>query len=87
MTSFTDYFLLCSGSNQRQIQAIGDEILLRVKQEGRLPISMEGHENAEWILIDFGDYLVHVFSEKARAYYDLERLWRHAKEVAAPAEE
>ena len=87
MTSFTDYFLLCSGSNQRQIQAIGDEILLRVKQEGRLPISMEGHENAEWILIDFGDYLVHVFSEKARAYYDLERLWRHAKEVAAPPEE
>ena len=86
MTSFTDYFLLCSGSNQRQIQAIGDEILLRVKQEGRLPISMEGHENAEWILIDFGDYLVHVFSEKARAYYDLERLWRHAKEVAPPAE-
>jgi ribosome-associated protein len=52
-----------------------------------LPNSLEGYDNAEWILMDYGDYLVHIFQEKARSYYDLERLWRHSKEVALPAEE
>lgn len=81
ITSFTDYFVICTGANARQIQAISDEIGLRLKEQGELPISLEGYEQAEWILADYGNFLVHVFSPKARAYYDLERLWRNAKDV------
>ena len=84
ITSFADFFVICSGTNQRQIQAIGDEIGLQLKERGEYPLSIEGYENADWILADYGDYLIHVFSEKARAYYDLERLWSHAKAVAVP---
>jgi len=84
ITSFTDYFVICTGSNPRQIQAISEEILLKLKQHGEHALSLEGHDNAEWILVDYGDYLVHVFSEQARAYYDLDRLWRRAKQVDIP---
>jgi len=86
ITSFTDYFVICTGSNPKQIQAIADEIGLTLKEFGELPHSLEGYKQAEWILADYGDFLVHIFSEKARAYYDLERLWRNAKDVAIPAE-
>ncbi len=87
ITSFADYFVLCSGSNQRQIQAIADEVTLQLKrQAGELPMSLEGYEQGEWVLADYGDMLVHVFSAKARAYYDLERLWRNAKPVEIPSE-
>ncbi len=85
VTSFADYFVICSGSNPRQIQAISDEIGREMKSAGELPMSVEGYENAEWVLIDYGDFLVHIFSEKTREYYDLERLWRHAKDVEVPA--
>ncbi|MFB3777015.1 MAG: ribosome silencing factor [Bryobacteraceae bacterium] len=86
VTSFTDYFVICSGSNSRQIQAISDEIGQQLKQQGVLPRSVEGYDNAEWILADYGDFIVHIFSERARAYYDLERLWRQARTVeVAPA--
>jgi ribosome-associated protein len=81
VTSFTDFFVICHGSNQRQIQAIADEVGAQLKQQGQHPQSMEGYSLAEWILMDYGDFIVHVFSEKARAYYDLERLWRAAKTV------
>ena len=84
VTSFADFFVICSGANPRQVQAIGDEIGLQLKERGEYPLSIEGYENADWILADYGDYLIHVFSEKARAYYDLERLWAHAKAVAIP---
>lgn len=84
VTSFTDYFVICSGSNPKQIQAIADDIGLKLKEHGELPQSLEGYNQAEWILADYGDFLVHVFSEKARAYYDLERLWRSAKDVPIP---
>lgn len=84
VTSFTDYFIICTGTNPRQIQAITDEIQLRLKQLGEQAISTEGYEHAEWVLIDYGDYIVHVFSEKAREFYDLERLWRHARRVEIP---
>jgi ribosome-associated protein len=80
-SSFSDTFVLCSGANSRQIQAIADEIELQLKQLGEYPASVEGYKNAAWVLIDYGDYVVHIFSEKARAYYDLERLWRDAKPV------
>ena len=86
ITSFADYFVICTGSNQRQIQAISDEVNLQLKrQAGELPISVEGYEQAEWVLADYGDLLVHIFSPKSREYYDLERLWRSARTVEIPA--
>jgi ribosome-associated protein len=84
VTSFADYFVICTAANSRQVQAISDEVGLKLKQRGELPAGLEGYANAEWILADYGDMLVHIFSDKARAYYDLERLWRHAKDVPVP---
>jgi ribosome-associated protein len=84
VSGFTDWFVICSGANSRQIQAIADEVELQLKRQGRSPMGVEGYEHAEWILADYGDFIVHIFSQAARAYYDLERLWRHAK--PAPAE-
>jgi ribosome-associated protein len=87
ITAFADYFVICTGANSRQVQAIGDEVNLQVKkQSGELPLSVEGYTQAEWLLADYGDLLVHVFSPKARQYYDLERLWRSAKIVEIPPE-
>ncbi len=84
VTSFADFFVICSGSNPKQIQAITEEIGQQLEERGEHPVSVEGFANAEWVLADYGDYLIHVFSTKARAFYDLERLWRHAKVVAIP---
>ena len=81
VTSFADYFIICSGANTRQNQAIADEISTTLKKLGEYANSIEGYENAEWILMDYGDYLIHIFSEKAHLYYDLERLWRDATVV------
>ena len=87
ITTFADYFVICTGSNQRQVQAISDDIGLQLKhQAGELPISVEGYNQAEWVLADYGDLLIHVFSPKSRAYFDLERLWRSAKTVEIPPE-
>lgn len=87
ITSFADYFVICTGANQRQVQAISDEVNLQMKrQASELPISVEGYTQAEWVLADYGDLLVHIFSPKARDYYSLERLWRGAKPVEIPAE-
>jgi len=79
--SFTDYFVICSGTNSRQIQAISDEVELRLKRTGVYLHNIEGYKQAEWILLDYVDFVVHVFSESARKYYDLERLWRSAKKI------
>jgi ribosome-associated protein len=86
IASFTDYFLITSGSNERQVQAISDEIVDKLKKSGSPVIRVEGYKTAEWILLDYGDFVVHVFAEKARAFYDLERLWREARQVELPAE-
>jgi ribosome-associated protein len=86
ITAFADYFVICTGANARNVQAIADEVGLRLKQAGELPFSMEGYTQAEWILADYGDFLVHVFSPKSREYYDLERLWRNARTVEIPPE-
>jgi ribosome-associated protein len=87
ITSFADFFVICTGNNQKQVQAINDEINLQIKRQAReLPNSLEGYNQAEWVLSDYGDLVVHIFSPKARDYYDLERLWRGAKVVSAPAE-
>ena len=79
--------MIATGANQRQIQAISDEVGLQLKQQsGELPFSIEGYNQAEWVLADYGDLLVHIFSPKAREYYSLERLWRSAKTVEIPPE-
>jgi len=86
VTSFTDYFVICTGNNPKQCQAIADEVGAKLKAVGDMPNSVEGYETAEWVLMDFGDFLVHVFSPKSREYYSLDRLWRAAKEMVIPAE-
>jgi ribosome-associated protein len=79
--AFTDYFVLCSGTNPRQIQAICDEVEQRLEKVGQRPTHIEGYRQAEWVLLDYVDFVVHVFSEKARKFYDLERLWKSAKRL------
>jgi ribosome-associated protein len=83
--AFTDYFVLCSGTNPRQIQAISDVVEERLEKAGLRPTHVEGYKLAEWVLLDYVDFVVHVFSEKARKYYALERLWNSAKRLQ-PAE-
>ena len=79
--AFTDYFVICSGTNPRQIQAIADEVELRLKKAGLYPLHVEGYRQAEWVLLDYADFVVHVFADKARRYYELERLWKSAKRL------
>jgi ribosome-associated protein len=79
--AFTDYFLICSGINPRQVQAIADEIEERLEKSGQRVTHKEGYAQAEWVLLDYVDFVVHIFSEKARQYYDLERLWKTAKRL------
>src|SRR5947199_10110999 len=79
--AFTDYFVICSGSNPRQIQAISDEVEEQLSKAGQKPAHVEGYTQAEWVLLDYVDFVVHIFSEKARKYYDLERLWKSAKRL------
>jgi len=86
IASFTDYFMITSGTNERQVQAISDEIVETLKKAGTAAARVEGYKTAEWILLDYGDFVVHVFAEKARAFYDLERLWRESKRVELPRE-
>ena len=79
--AFTDFFVICSGSNPRQIQAISDEVEERLSKRGLEPLHIEGYNQAEWVLLDYVDFVVHVFSDKARHFYDLERLWKSAKRL------
>src|SRR5213083_514015 len=79
--AFTDYFVVCSGTNPRQIQAIAAEVEERLHKAGLRPTHVEGYKQAEWVLLDYVDFVVHVFSEKARKFYDLERLWKTAKRL------
>jgi ribosome-associated protein len=86
IASFTDYFVIVSGANERQVQAISDEVYETLKKAGHPAARVEGYKTAEWILLDFGDFVVHVFEQKARKFYDLERLWRESKRVELPPE-
>jgi ribosome-associated protein len=83
IASFATYFLLCTGDSSRQMQAIADEIEKRLRAQGIRPSHLEGYQNSEWILLDYGDLVVHIFSKTARVYYDLERLWRDGKKLDA----
>lgn len=84
--SFTDYFLLCTSYSRPQSQAIADEVEIKLKGCGRMPAGVEGAGPGEWVLLDYLDFVVHIFQEKARGFYDLERLWRNARRVELPAE-
>jgi ribosome-associated protein len=79
--AFSDYFLLCSGSSTPQMKAISDAIEERLHRAGRRVAHREGRGSAEWMLLDYGFLIVHIFSERARQYYDLERLWRNAERI------
>lgn len=80
-SAFTDYFVICTGKNPRQIQAIADEVELSLKKTGVRANQVEGYNQADWVLIDYVDFVVHVFSEASRKFYDLERLWKSARKV------
>lgn len=82
-SAFTDYFVVCSGANPRQVQAIADEVDERLSREGFEPNHREGYDLGEWILLDYVDFVVHIFHENARKFYDLERLWKSAKKLEA----
>ena len=85
VASFTEFFVICSASNQRQVQAIADEISEQLKkQHSQKPIRIEGYNSAEWVLLDYGDFVVHIFDKDARDFYDLERLWLDATRVDLP---
>jgi ribosome-associated protein len=77
-SGFTDYFVICSGANPRQIQAIADDVDERLSVQGLNPKHREGYNQADWVLLDYVDFVVHIFSEAARKFYDLERLWKTA---------
>ena len=78
---FTDFFVLVSGTNQRQLVAIADAVLEALRARGRRPAHMEGYPRQEWILLDFGSFVVHAFTPRSRSFYDLERLWGGATRV------
>lgn len=81
VVTFTDFFVISTGANKRQMQAISDEVVDQLKRRGSPAARVEGYQAAEWILIDYGDFIVHVFDQKARRFYDLEYLWREAKRL------
>jgi ribosome-associated protein len=78
---FTDYFVICSGTNSRQIRAIADGVMDALAADGEKPAHVEGYDRSEWILLDYFDFIVHVFAPETRAFYGLERLWGNAETV------
>jgi ribosome-associated protein len=85
--AFAEYFMLCSGQSTPQLQAIGEAVEERLEKQHIRLKHREGKPGAEWVLLDYGSFVVHIFSERARHYYDLERLWRHAERIEFPASE
>jgi ribosome-associated protein len=81
LTSFTDSFVICSGAHDRQLGAIADEIGRRLRAAGRRPLHVEGAGQSEWVLLDYGDFVVHLFTEEKRKYYSLEALWGDAERL------
>jgi ribosome-associated protein len=84
LDSFTDFFVICSGQNVRQVQAIADAIEDGLRREQVRPAHVEGFERAEWVLLDYFDFVVHVFSSQRREFYALDRLWGSAERVSLP---
>ncbi len=86
LSGFTDYFLICSGTSDRQVQAIGESISNIMDVQGYELYSAEGFQDGRWVLMDFGDVIVHIFLDALRDYYDLENLWKDAPKVRIPSE-
>ncbi|MCY4188460.1 MAG: ribosome silencing factor [Bryobacterales bacterium] len=84
VSTLTEQFVICHGTNSRQVQAIADSVSRTLKTHGRRPLRIEGYRNAEWILLDYGDFVVHSFAREKRYYYDLERLWKTAPRLPIP---
>jgi len=83
VTSFTDYFLICSGTSERQVKAIADSVQQTMKDERVRPLQVEGYKNGRWVLMDYGDFVVHIFDQETRSFYGLERLWADAPDVTS----
>jgi ribosome-associated protein len=86
VSAFADYFILCSGTSDRQVRAVAASIQENLKTAGILPLGVEGEDAGRWILLDYDDVIIHVFLESARTFYDLERLWSGTKRMAVPDE-
>lgn len=84
LTSIGDHFVICSGRSDTQVQAIADGIQAELASGGVKPLSVEGYAHGQWVLIDFGDVVVHVFQVPVRSFYDLDRLWVRAPHVDLP---
>ncbi len=81
ITTISDYFIVCSTSNERQARAIAEDLRMRLKEMGKREMGVEGLEDARWVLQDFGDIVLHIFHESQREFYDIEGLWADAKQV------
>ncbi len=86
ISAFADYFILCSGTSDRQVRAVAAAIQENLKKAGILPLGVEGEAAGRWILLDYDDVILHVFLESVRTFYDLERLWSGAQRMAVPDE-
>ena len=86
LSSFTEYFVICSGTSDRQVQAIADAVADAMKQEGVQCLAQDGYSEGRWVVMDFGAVVVHVFLDALREYYDLENLWSEAPRVKIPSE-
>ena len=81
VSDFTDFFLICSGTSERQVQAIADAVEERMRERQVRPLHVEGFNRGQWVLLDYGDFVVHIFQEEPRRFYSLERLWGDAPDV------
>ncbi len=84
LTSIADYLVICTGRSDRQVQSIAQAVQERLAEQKMRPISIEGLRRGQWVLLDYGDVVVHVFYQPVREFYDLERLWQHAPRVPLP---
>lgn len=86
LTAIADAFIICSGRSNRQVMAIAEHIQVALKRQGIKPLSVEGHKEGHWTILDYGDVVIHVFFESVREFYDLEGLWIDARRIAIPPE-
>lgn len=87
VSAFTDFFVICSGTSTRHTQAICDAVVEKLKKSGMSPAHVEGYRQAEWILVDYLNFVMHIFLERSRQFYNLERLWKNAKKTPVPNED
>ena len=83
LSGFTEYFMICSATNERQVQAIADAVLEKLRDQKIRPLGVEGYNRGHWVLMDFGSFIAHIFDQKTRAFYGLENLWADGADVTA----